>query len=131
VRRVEPAAFTKVSALGIEEQRVNVLLDFADGAGGLAAVGDGFRVDAHIVVERIEDAVRVPVGALFREGDGWAVFVAAGERARKRAVKILRRNAQFAQVAEGLAPGERVILYPSDALAEGLRIRGTGARKGS
>jgi len=122
VRLIEPAAFTKVSALGVEEQRVNVVLDFAGPLDHVWTMGDGFRVEAHIVTHREEKAIKVPVGALFREGDGWAVFVAEGDRASKRAVKVPRRNGAEAMVEEGLKPGERVIVYPSDALRDGSNI---------
>lgn len=122
VRLVEPSAFTKVSALGVEEQRVNVILDFVEPLD-LATVGDGFRVEAHIVVFRLDDALMVPVGALFRDGEGWAVFAADGDTARQRLVKSTRRNASHALVEEGLAGSERVIVYPSDALEDGARIR--------
>ena len=74
VRLVEPAAFTKVSALGVEEQRVNVVLDFAEPLDRVQTIGDGFRVEASIVTHRVENAVKVPVGAVFRDGEGWAVF---------------------------------------------------------
>ena len=122
VRLVEPAAFTKVSALGVEEQRVNVVLDFAEPLDKVQTIGDGFRVEAHVVVYREENVLKVPVGALFREGAGWAVFALDGERARKRAVKVARRNSAEAMLEEGLKPGERVVVYPSDALKEGSRV---------
>lgn len=122
VRLVEPAAFTKVSALGIEEQRVNVVLDFVEPLERVPTVGDGYRIEAQIVTTRIEDAVKVPVGALFRDGEGWAVFAIEGGRAVKRAVKVPRRNALEAQVESGLAPGERVVVYPPDGLREGDRV---------
>ena len=122
VRLVEPAAFTKISALGVEEQRVNVVLDFAEPLDRIQTIGDAFRVDAAIVIHRVEDAVKVPVGALFREGDGWAVFVADGGRAVKRAVKAPLRNGAEALVENGVSPGERVVVYPSDALRDGSRI---------
>ena len=122
VRLVEPAAFTKVSALGVEEQRVNVILDFAGPLDQVWTVGDGFRVEAGIVVFQQEKAVQVPVGALFRQGDGWAVFAVEDGQARRRAVKVPRRNAAEALVEEGLAPGERVIVYPSDALTDGAAV---------
>ena len=129
VRRVEPAAFTKVSALGVEEQRVNVILEFAGPLDQIWTLGDAFRVEAHIVTHRVEDAIKVPVGAPFREGEGWAVFVAEGDRAVKRAVKVPRRNGAEAMVEDGLQPGERVIVYPSDALRDGAKIEMTpGAR---
>lgn len=131
VRLVEPAAFTKVSALGIEEQRVNVVLDFAEPLDRVQTVGDGFRVEAQIVTHRIERAIKVPVGALFRDGAGWAVFVAAGERAEKRAVEAPRRNGHEAVVEKGLAAGERVIVYPSDAVRHGSRIDARAERERS
>ncbi|HSN21477.1 MAG TPA: HlyD family efflux transporter periplasmic adaptor subunit [Usitatibacter sp.] len=122
VRLVEPAAFTKVSALGIEEQRVNVVLDFVDPLDRVPTVGDGFRIEAQIVTTRIGDAVKVPVGALFRDGDGWAVYAIQDGRAVKRAVRVPRRNTQEAQVEAGLAPGDRVVVYPPDGLREGARV---------
>jgi len=122
VRLVEPAAFTKISALGVEEQRVNVVLDFAAPLDRLQTIGDGFRVDAHVVVFRQENALKAPVGALFRDGAGWAVFAVDGERARKRAVKVPRRNGTEAMLEDGLQPGERVVVYPSDALKDGARV---------
>jgi HlyD family secretion protein len=122
VRLVEPAAFTKISALGVEEQRVNVVLDFAEPLDRIQTIGDAFRVDAAIVTHRVENAVKVPVGALFRDGEGWAVFVADGGRAVKRAVKAPLRNGAEALVEDGLKPGEQVVVYPSDALRDGSRI---------
>jgi len=122
VRRVEPAAFTKISALGVEEQRVNVVLDFTEPLDRVQTLGDGFRVDASIIVQRVPDALKVPVGALFRDGDGWAVFVTEGGRAAKRAVKAPMRNGTEALVEEGLQPGDRVIVYPPDSLRHGARI---------
>jgi len=122
VRLVEPAAFTKISALGVEEQRVNVVLDFAAPLESLQTIGDGFRVEAHVVVFRQDNALKAPVGALFRDGAGWAVFTVDGARARKRAVKAQRRNGIEAMVEDGLQPGERVVVYPSDALKDGARV---------
>jgi len=128
VRMVEPAAFTKISALGVEEQRVNVILDFAGPLDRIWTMGDAFRVEAHIVTHREESAIKVPVGALFREGEGWAVFLAEGGRAVKRSVKVPRRNGAEAMVEDGLKLGEQVVVYPSDALRDGSRLevsRGT------
>ena len=122
VRLVEPAAFTKVSALGVEEQRVNVVLDFAEPLDKVQTIGDGFRVEAHIVVFTQESAVKAPVGALFREGAGAAAFVVEGERAHRRAVKAARRNNLEAMVEDGLKAGDRVVVYPSDALRDGSRV---------
>jgi HlyD family secretion protein len=129
VRRVEPAAFTKISALGVEEQRVNVVLDFAEPLDRVQTIGDGFRVDATIVVSRAEDAVKVPVGALFRDADGWAAFVAEGGRAVKRHVEAPQRNGAEARVEKGLQPGDRVVVYPPDTLRDGARIEPVGARR--
>lgn len=123
VRRIEPAGFTKVSALGIEEQRVRALLDFADAPDTRPGLGHGFRVMAHIEVERVEDAVLVPLGALFRRGAQWAVFVVDAEgRATERTVDIGARTAREAVVLEGLEPGERVILHPSDRVTDGVSV---------
>ena len=123
VRLVEPAAFTKVSALGVEEQRVNVVLDFAEPLDRIQTIGDGFRVEAAIVTHRVENAVKVPVGALFRDGGGWAVFAVDGERAVKRNIKTSQRNGSEAMVESGLQAGDRVVVYPSDTLRDGGRIR--------
>jgi HlyD family secretion protein len=122
VRHIEPAAFTKISALGVEEQRVNVVLDFAEPLDRVQTIGDGFRVEARIVVFRAEDGLKVPVGALFRDGERWAVFAVEAGRATKRTVTFSRRNSVEALVEEGLKQGERVIVYPSDALKAGARI---------
>lgn len=123
VRLVEPGAFTKLSALGIEEQRVNVVMDFADAAAVPAALGDGYRLDARILVERHADALVVPVTALFRQGARWLTFVLEDRRARLRKVEVASRSTTLAMIAGGLAPGERVIVYPSDVLRDGARVR--------
>lgn len=122
VRRVEPAAFTKVSTLGVEEQRVNVLVDISSPPDQWAGLGDAYRVDARITVFSQDDATIVLAGALFRRGESWNVFVVAGGRAELRAVTLLRRSGRFAAVAAGLTPGERVIVYPSDRIDAGVRI---------
>ncbi len=122
VRRVEPYGFTKVSALGIEEQRVNVIIDFADPPAARARLGHGYRVEVGIVVWQAEDVLRVPLGALFRVGEAWAVFVEADGRSRLREVGIGHRNSAFAEVLEGLEDGARVVLHPSDRIEDGSRI---------
>ena len=123
VRRVEPSATTKVSALGIEEQRVNVIIDFTDPPAARAALGHGFRVQAHIVVSRADDVVKVQLGALFRQGSDWAVFVAADDgRARIRKVTVGQRNSAEGEIVDGLREGERIVLHPSDRIADGVRI---------
>jgi HlyD family secretion protein len=122
VRRVEPSAFTKVSALGIEEQRVRVYLDFLDPPDARPRLGDAFRVYVRIVEWRGEDVLQVPVAALFREGESWRLFRIEDGRARGTTVTIGRRNATAAEVVDGLAPGDPVIVHPSDRVGEGVRI---------
>lgn len=122
IRKVEPAAFTKVSALGIEEQRVNVVLDFAEPLERVRTIGDGFRVDAQVVTFRSPAAVKVPVAALFRNGAQWCVFVIEANRARQQAVTVSRRNATEAVIDQGLDPGAQVVIYPSEALRDGARV---------
>jgi HlyD family secretion protein len=128
LRRIEPAAFTKVSALGVEEQRVNAIIDFDPAADGktVPQLGDGFRVDARIVELSQADALLVPVAALFRAGSGeaagWAVFVLAGGRTEQRAVTLGPRGPLKAVVTAGLEAGERVVIYPGDALSNGRRV---------
>jgi HlyD family secretion protein len=123
VRLVEPAAFTKVSALGVEEQRVNVVIDFVAPPEDWQNLGDAHRVDARIVVEKRVDAVTVPLGALFRQDGNWAAFVLTDGRARLRAVQVGPRGGLQAAVEGGLEPGERVVVYPSDAVRDGGRVR--------
>jgi HlyD family secretion protein len=122
VRRIEPYGFTKVSALGVEEQRVNVLIDITSPLAAWARLGHGFRVKARVIVWAASDVLQVPIGALFRDGDDWAVFVAEDGRARLRTVTLGRRNAVSAQVADGLAPGDLIILHPGDRVVDGVRI---------
>jgi len=120
VRRVEPSGFTKVSALGVEEQRVNVIADLAEPN---PALGDGYRFEAMIVVWEGPGVLQVPASALFRQAGEWNVFVVEGSRARRRDVTAGQRGGFSAEIREGLAPGETVVLYPSDRLADGVRIR--------
>jgi HlyD family secretion protein len=122
VRRVEPYGFTKISALGIEEQRVNVIIDFVGDPEGWQRLGHGFRVEVRIVVWQADDVISVPLGVLFRRGESWAVFVSDDGRARLREVTIGQRNGRVAQVLEGLEVGERIILHPSDKVEDGTRI---------
>jgi HlyD family secretion protein len=119
VRRVEPSGFTKLSALGVEEQRVNVIGDFVDAPGSL---GDGYRVEARIVVWRGDDVVRVPTSALFRRGEDWHVFRVEDARARLCAVEIGERGRDAAQVLAGIEPGSAVVLHPTDRVADGVRV---------
>ncbi|MCI0392701.1 MAG: efflux RND transporter periplasmic adaptor subunit [Acidobacteria bacterium] len=119
VRLIEPQAFTKISALGIEEQRVNVIADFIDPP---AALGDGYRVEARIVIWEAPDLLKVPVSALFRHGQGWSVFIVENGIVRRRDVEIGHRTTAEAEIVSGLKQGEVVIPYPSTEIAEGMRI---------
>ncbi len=122
VRRVETAGFTKVSALGIEEQRVKTVLDIVDPPEAWRDLGHGYRVVVHLLVAR-EEALLVPLGALFRRGDSWAVFVVdADRRARLRVVELGARNTRHAVVLDGLSAGDSVILHPSDRVVDGVRV---------
>lgn len=123
VRRVEPSGFKKLSALGVEEQRVNVVMDFDNPVAVSAKLGDGFRAEVRIVVWEGADVVQVPTSALFRHGDSWAVYVIAGQVVRLAPVQVGRRNSQTAEVTRGVTPGERVVVHPPDTLADGVRIQ--------
>jgi HlyD family secretion protein len=123
VRRVEPSGFTKISALGVEEQRVNVLLDFAEPVAAMAALGDGYRVEVRVVTWENPNVLKVPSGALFREADAWAVYKIDGDRARKTAVTIGQQTGQEAELLSGLQEGDRVVLHPGDSLVDGSRVR--------
>ena len=122
VRRVEPAGFTKISALGIEEQRTNVIIDFTSPATMWQRLGHGYQVEARVVLWEGEDVLVVLLTALFRHGDAWAVFVIDGGRARLREVQIGHRNGYDAEVRAGLAVGDEVILSPSDRVSDGVRV---------
>lgn len=123
VRVVEPAAFTKISALGVEEQRVWIIADLNVSQEERGSLGDAFRFEGRIVVWEGEDVLQVPVSALFRQGDEWAVFVVNDAHARLRTVKLGHRNPDAAEVLEGLAEGERVIIYPSDRVQDGVAVK--------
>jgi len=123
VRRVEPSGFTKVSALGVEEQRVNVILEFTGAAETWDALGDGYRVEARIVTWESQDVLKVPTAALVRDGAQWAVFVVSEGRAVQRPVTLGHQNGQEAEVTGGLEAGATVILHPSDAMATGTRVQ--------
>lgn len=122
VRHVEPGAFTKISTLGVEEQRVNVIIDITSPPEKWTGLGDAFQVDARITVFSLNDATMVPAGALFRKDGNWSVFVVEDGRARLRQVSVIRRTPQMAAIGEGLAHGERVIIYPGDQIADGVRV---------
>jgi len=123
VRLVEPSGFTKISALGVEEQRVNVIIDLVDPPEIWSRLGDGFRVEAGIVVWRGEDALLAPDSALFRTDEGWAVYRIEDGRARRTPVSVGRRNGLQAQILEGLAEGDMVIAHPGDQIADGVAVQ--------
>jgi HlyD family secretion protein len=122
VRRVEPAAFTKISTLGVEEQRVNVLIDVVSPAKDWAGLGDAYQLDTRITVFSRDDATIIPTGALFRTGEQWNVYAVQDGRAQRRAVELLRRSGRFAAVTAGVQPGDQVIVYPSDRIAPNVRV---------
>jgi HlyD family secretion protein len=119
VRTVESSGFTKISALGVEEQRINVIMDFVDPPGRL---GDGYRVDIRIIVWEADDVLTVPASALFRRGQGWSVFVIEKGRARMRDVEVGHHNALQVEVLKGLSEGTEVILHPGNQISEGTRV---------
>lgn len=123
VRTIEPSGFTKISALGVEKQRVNVIIDFDPPASPTISFGDGYRVEGRIVTWESDDVARVPSSALFRSGEQWSVFVAEAGRATLRHVRLGHRNALEAEVLDGLHPGDTVIIHPSDRVKPGARIR--------
>ncbi|NMG27590.1 efflux RND transporter periplasmic adaptor subunit [Aromatoleum evansii] len=124
VRVVEPAGFTKVSALGVEEQRVWVIADFASPSGTWQRLGDGYRVEASFVLWEGEDVLQVPASALFRDGDGWAAFVVEEGRAVRRRIDTGQRTGLVAEVLAGLKEGERVVVHPDDRLRDGVEVSG-------
>jgi HlyD family secretion protein len=122
VRTVEPTGFTKVSALGVEEQRVLVIVDIVSPQGEWSRLGDGYRVEAAFVVWEEEDVLRVPASALFRRNDGWAVFVLENGRAALRAVRIGRSNGLQTQLLDGLPEGSTVIVHPDESIEDDTRV---------
>jgi len=124
VRLVEPSGFTKVSALGVEEQRVNVVIDLVDPPEKRAALGDNFRVEVRIVIWQNNHVLRVPASALFRSGDDWAVFTVTHGRATLRPITLGRRTDLTAQVLQGLSVGDHVIRHPGDQIAKGVSVVG-------
>ena len=126
IARVEPGGYTKVSALGVEEQRTRVILDFTTPREQWSALGDAYRVEVEVIVQQASDVLQVPGSALFRAGDGWAVYRLEGGKARRTPVQIGLRSATAAQVLEGLEAGQTVIVQPDDRIVDGTRIQGSG-----
>lgn len=123
VRNIEPVGFTKISALGVEEQRVLVISDFTSHGEQWQRLGDGYRVEAHFILWQEDDVLQVPASSLFRYKQGWAVFVIDGNRASRREIKVGQRNGLNAQILAGVATGEMVINHPSDAVEDGRSVK--------
>jgi len=119
VRRIEPSAYTKVSALGVDEQRVDVIADFESET---AALGDGFRIEARVVIWEASDVLQVPAGALFRSGDEWAVYRIDNERAELVSIEIGHNSGDAAEVLSGLELDDHVILHPGDHVTDATRV---------
>ena len=126
VHKIEPAAYTKVSALGIEEQRVDATLDPTAPQETWKALGHGFRVMVHIATWKSDAVVRVPLGALFRRGNDWSVYRVVNGAAVLTPIVIDHRNGSFAEVVSGLADGDAVVVHPSDSVADGIKIEPRG-----
>jgi len=122
VRVVEPSGFTKISALGVEEQRVWVIADITSPHEQWQQLGDGYRVEAHFILWEDEDVLQLPASALFRHADGWAVFTIRDGKARRMAVRIGHNNGLVAQVLSGIESGEIVIAHPDDRIEDGVRV---------
>ncbi len=122
VRMIEPVGFTKISALGVEEQRVLIISDFTSPAEQWQRLGDGYRVEASFVLWHEEDVLQVPASSLFRYNNGWAVFVIEGDHAKHRKVTIGQRNGLQAQILEGITAGELIINHPSEAVEDNISI---------
>ncbi|MBM3298441.1 MAG: HlyD family efflux transporter periplasmic adaptor subunit, partial [Deltaproteobacteria bacterium] len=123
VRIVEPAGFTKISSLGVEEQRVLVIADITSPLEIWMRLGDDYRVEAHFIIWEGKDVLQIPASALFRKGEGWAVYVVEENRTRERQVEIGHRTGLTAEIISGLDEGTMVIVHPDDTIREGIRVR--------
>lgn len=123
VRVIEPAAFTKISALGVEEQRVYVVADLLNPPNERASLGDSYRVEGSIVVWSADNALKAPSGAFFQRGNQWLTYKAEGSRARLTTVHIGHNNGLEAEILDGLETGDKVVVYPGDRLTDGSRIK--------
>jgi len=123
VRVVEPAGFTKVSSLGVEEQRVRVIADITSSSESRKRLGDGYRVEARFIIWEGKDILQIPASALFRKGESWAVFVVKNKKAQQREVEVGHRTGLVAEILSGLVEGEEVVVYPDDSIKEGTRLR--------
>lgn len=120
---VEPAAYTKISALGVEEQRVKVRADFVDQPPADRPLGDRFRIEARVITWHADDVLRIPTGALFRRGGEWMTFVVTGDTTRLAKVTIGHNSGIYAEVTDGVSAGDKVVVHPPDVVAEGVKIR--------
>ncbi len=123
VRLIEPSGFTKISSLGVEEQRVLVIADIISIPENWQKLGDSFRVEAKFVIWEEKDVLQLPASSIFRKGDGWAVFVVNNNRAELRQIQTGQRNGLTAQVLSGLSEGESVIIHPDDLIKDGIRVK--------
>ena len=123
VQVVEPTAFTKISSLGVEEQRVNVIVNFTSPFELWQRLGDGYRLDSSFIIWEGMDVLQVPASALFRKGDGWALFAVKNRRARLQDIEVGYRNGLAAEIVSGISEGSVVITHPDDALKDGVRVR--------
>jgi HlyD family secretion protein len=126
VRRIEPAAFTKVSALGVEEQRVYVLSDLVEPPDPAKALGDRYRVEVRVAVWHSDEVLVVPAGALFREGNSWKTFAYREGRARLTGIEAGHSDGRFTEVISGLQPGDKVLLHPPDTVKDGTAVKVRG-----
>ncbi|MEW6983918.1 efflux RND transporter periplasmic adaptor subunit [Colwelliaceae bacterium 6471] len=122
VRVIEPSGFTKISALGVEEQRVNVILNFTDPIEKWQSLGDAFRVEAAIITDRADNVIIIPLSALFRQNERWSVFKVVDGVVTLQQVSVGRRNDRFAEISAGLAVGEQVIMHPGNNIDNGVRV---------
>jgi HlyD family secretion protein len=123
VRRIEPSGFTKISALGVEEQRVNVVIDFDEPRDVWRSIGDGYRVEVRIVIWAKDDVLKVPTSSLFRHEGKWAVYKVENDVAMRQTVSIGQQSGLEAEVLGGLAAGDRIVVYPSDAMRDGVQVQ--------
>jgi HlyD family secretion protein len=122
VRRVEPSGFTKISALGVEEQRVNVIVDFTDPPETRPSIGDGFRVEVRIVVASRQNVLKVPVSSLFRHEGAWALYAVEHGRAVRQIVEVGQQSGLEAEVSNGIVEGQTIIVYPSESVRDGVQV---------
>lgn len=122
VRVIEPSGFTKISSLGVEEQRVNVILNFTDPIEKWQSLGDAFRVEAAIIIDRANDVIKIPLSALFRQNEIWSVFKVVDGRAVLQAVEMKRRNDRFAEISKGLNINDQIIIHPGNSVEEGVKV---------